>query len=188
MLNAERVESSYQAQKIKVSLAALKSKVSKKILQKRALNKGSHFFKLSKWPYVFAALGGGVNLETASKRSKVPLEVCRLILNAMLDEGLVSHDPTCDKYRASVDYLDFGQLGLKDGYRDLYFDVLENVRSEVKQNFSSEEKLFHCSLVSVNKRDLAKFKKALNRLVSDFSADVEEPDGDYVATLQLSLF
>lgn len=162
----------------------------KKLRSKLVQNQVSKFphtiYRMSEWPYVYAALGDGENGETlagVSRRSGLPTATCRRILSEMEKYHLVGVKD--EKYFAKSRNLFSVGLGSQNSFKDFFIKSLERARKATDNSFSSPECFFFASVYSVKRNQIPELKNRLRAVMEDYILKAEEAEGEDLITLVL---
>ncbi len=148
-------------------------------------------YKLFTWPYIYAALGdekNGANLKEISERAKIPTTKIRPILNELIKYKVVTYDSNIDRYFAKDMHIIFNNFDKEYFVKKFFLKTLEKSKQSAEKFFSSNEKLFFNSVVSIKSEKLPIFKEKLKNLLYNYIETIENSNGDVVASLTVSLF
>jgi hypothetical protein len=148
-------------------------------------------FAEPEWPTVYAALGTteeGATLSDVRRRTKLPPETCVRILSHLLAHDLVVHQEDLDRFLPRENHLIFEQMAAPEVIRRIFIQSLSEAQAALAADPSPEEALFYSGKVCISRSHMKELQDRLYEMCLKNLNESENPKGDAVATVLVSVF
>lgn len=142
------------------------------------------------WTVTYAALGDvneGKTLDSIVKLTNFSKAMCLKWLKILQELNLVDHNSHKDLYFAKELNLVLKDFGQSEFYKLYYLKSIERIKRQTELKFSSPEKLFMASHLTVSSANLKTIKKDLVELLTEYISSIEDSQGDKLITLTVGL-
>lgn len=148
-------------------------------------------FPFQVWLEIYAALGtnqDGASFQEIQLRTQLPEKRLEKALSEMAEKGFLTLDLRKNRYIPVQSHLIFNGLGDDQQFKQWYLNTLQMARRRAEMRFKSEDWLFFNSVFSVNQNDMPALKRELREVILRFVDTAENPVGNRLGRIQVSLF
>jgi len=159
----------------------------KKKLSRRSIKpSGSLSPKSPHWPVIFAAVSDrGSSLKEIVRKTRLPDADVVAALHEMIAVGLIRLEGS--KYLAGTANVHFEAATESLVFQMFFQKVALRACTLAAANLKRDGNMFFASAVSVRKENLEKFSRDLQKLLSDYTVEIEDAEGDEIALIQAAL-
>jgi uncharacterized protein (TIGR02147 family) len=141
-------------------------------------------FRALSWPYVYAALGStdiGATLLDVENRTNLSSSKIQEAISVLLEKKLIYKKTSRYFAKSATAFLD--NIGNSDHFKLYFLNSLVEQYQRAKRHFNSKDELFFTMALSVQTKDMPKFKEELQELLDKYTSKIEDPSGDKVISL-----
>ncbi len=177
----------YSKEQIESKLNRLRMRLLKRAEKQRQLV-DSQLYHLADYPYVLALMGTeehGSTLEEITRRTRLPAEVCRKVVESMTHHGLARTDGM--RFFPEQSHLVCLEQKRPGAFQSFYLQTLKQTEIRARRAFNSEEHLFLNSIFTVPKKKMPRLKKELRKVLVKFVEKRQNLRAEHYCTLVCGL-